>query len=171
MAGLGDWLQQVARSLEEAGARQPGDDLRARLGYGTGEEDEEELESDSVWAPETSREPETTRRSPAHGSDTAQGRETARSSGTPWTPRAARPSVPEPTPAMGRTLDPYRSSHPGGPHRVGLSSPAAPPHSPAAPTSLLSRRVRAHLHTPDALREAFVVKELLDRPLGLRRGR
>ncbi|MDP6604519.1 MAG: hypothetical protein QGG17_10030 [Rhodospirillales bacterium] len=35
----------------------------------------------------------------------------------------------------------------------------------------LSARLRARLRTPHSLREAFVVKEILDRPVGMRRGR
>ena len=35
----------------------------------------------------------------------------------------------------------------------------------------LSARLRARLRTPASLREAFVVKEILDRPVGMRRGR
>ena len=173
MAGFGDLIERINRTLQEAGAQQPGDDLRARLGYGTGDDDEEELESDSVWEPETSREPEPARRPvTARGSGTDRAQETAPKPGTPWAPKAARPSAPGPTPVMGQTLDPHRSSLADNPLRSRLSSQvAAPPHSQVHPTSFLPRRIRAHLGTPDALREAFVVKELLDRPLGLRRSK
>ena len=51
---------------------------------------------------------------------------------------------------------------------------AAPSHVPQAglpAEGMLSARVRAWLRAPDGLREAFVVKEILDRPVALRRGR
>ena len=50
----------------------------------------------------------------------------------------------------------------------------APPPMPRAglPAELaLSARIRAWLRRPDGLRKAFVVKEILDRPVALRRGR
>ncbi len=50
----------------------------------------------------------------------------------------------------------------------------APPHMPQAGSSAEATRlarVQARLHTPGALRDAIVVKEILDRPLALRRGR
>ena len=171
MAGFGNLIERINRTLQEAAAQQPGDDLRARLGYGTGDDDEEELESDSIWEPETNREPEPARRPvTARESGTDRAQETAPKPGTPWAPKAARSSAPRPTPAVGQTLDPHRSSLTDSPLRSELSSrTTASPHSQVHPTSFLARRVRARLGTPDALREAFVVKELLDRPLGLRR--
>ena len=66
MAGFGELLQRIAHSLEEASAQRPGDDLRARLGYGTGDEDEDELESGSVWEPETTPEPGAVRARPGN---------------------------------------------------------------------------------------------------------
>lgn len=148
MAGLGDLLQRIARSLEEAGAQQPGDDLRARLGYGTGDEDEDELAEDAVWEPETARTPGTARTAP-----------------TSWTPG------PTQAPGTLRTSPAHRARSPEVVPRDRRPSPTAPPHAHARPESLLSERIRARLRTPDALREAFVVKEILDRPLGRRRRR
>ncbi len=52
--------------------------------------------------------------------------------------------------------------------------PAAPPPMPRAgfpAEGTFSARLRARLRTPNSLREAFVVKEILDRPVALRRGR
>ena len=167
MAGLEALLQRIARSLEEAGAQQPGDDLRARLGYGTGDEEEDE---ESVWAPETGREQET-RPEPdmegepetAHTPPRAWKSKTARSpetSGTPAPPSAARRAgEAHGAPAAGRS--------PGG----ATGSRTAAPYAHASPAHALSERIRARLRTPDALREAFVVKEILDRPLARRRAR
>ena len=62
MAGLGELLQRIARSLEEAQAQRPADDLRARLGYGTGDDDEDEPASDAVREPEAAPEPATARK-------------------------------------------------------------------------------------------------------------
>ena len=39
------------------------------------------------------------------------------------------------------------------------------------PSDEVMARIRARLSTPDALREAFVIKEILDRPLARRRAR
>ena len=152
MAGLGDLLQRIARSLEEAGAQQPGDDLRARLGYGTGDDDEDELAEDAVWEPEP---------------------ETARAPGTARTAPTSRTPGPVQAPAPGtlRTSPAHRAPFPEVVPRDRRPSPTAPPHAHARPESLLSERIRARLRTPDALREAFVVKEVLDRPLGRRRRR
>ena len=52
--------------------------------------------------------------------------------------------------------------------------PVAPkpmPHAGLPAEGTLSARVRARLRAPQSLREAFVVREILDRPVGLRRGR
>ena len=167
MAGLEALLQRIARSLEEAGAQRPGDDLRARLGYGTGDEEEDE---ESVWTPETGRERETRpepdmEREPeaahtpprAWQSKTVRNRETPGSPAPPSTMRHA-PGT-HGAPAVGRS--------PGG----ATGSRTAPPYAHASPAHALSERIRARLRTPDALREAFVVKEILDRPLARRRAR
>ena len=157
MASLGDLLQRIARSLEEAREQGPADDLRTRLGYGTTDEDEDEYEyepaQDSVRAPA----PEAVRTRPVDWEPE-----------TVWRPPAAR------TPAQ-PTADPRASGTIRAPARDAAfgdrrSQPAAPPRRPHPPSeSPLSERVRARLRTPDALREAFVVKEVLDRPLARRR--
>ena len=49
MASLGDLLQRIARSLEEAREQGPADDLRARLGYGAEDEDEDTRENWTGW--------------------------------------------------------------------------------------------------------------------------
>ena len=168
MAGLDALLQRIARSLEEAGAQRPGDDLRARLGYGTGDEEDDE---ESVWEPETGRERET-RPEPdmepepeaAHTPPRAWKSKTVRSRETPGSP--APPSTMRR--AAGTQGAPAAGRSPGG--TTGSRTPP-PPHAHASPAHALPERIRARLRTPDALREAFVVKEILDRPLARRRAR
>ena len=166
MAGLAEMLQRIARDLEQAGGQQPADDLRTRLGYGPGgDDDDEDFGAADESAPAAAREPDASwRPDTAEEADTVWEPEPARRPAaavrepeTAWKPAAAR------EPAASRALrDAYRApSH----------APASPPHLPASPGSLLSERIHARLGTPDALREAFVVKELLDRPLGRRRTR
>lgn len=162
MAGFGDLLQRIARSLEEASAQRPGDDLRARLGYGTGEDGEEDLALDEAWEPETDRtaEPESTWRPEIEGEAEST-----------WTPAASRGPVRGTTaPRMPETP---RAAHAGTvPGSGSPFPPASPPSSRRASTvSPLPNRIRARLHAPDVLRESIVVKEILDRPLGRRRGR
>lgn len=167
MAGLEALLQRIARSLEEAGAQQPGDDLRARLGYGTGDEEEEE---ESVWEPETARERET-----QPESDMGRAPETAHTPPRAWKPKtvwspetSGTPAPPSATRrAPGTHGAPAAGRSPGG--ATGSRTP--PPYAHASPAHALSERIRARLNTPDALREAFVVKEILDRPLARRRAR
>ena len=163
MAGLGALLQRIARDLEQAGGQQPEDDLRTRLGYGPGGDDDDEdfgavdesapaaaREPDAAWRPDTVEEADTVWEPARRPAAAAREPETA------WKPAAAR--EPASAPAASRApRDAYRA-----PSRV----PASPPHLPASPGSPLSERIHARLGTPDALREAFVVKELLDRPLG-----
>ena len=168
MAGLGELLQRIARNLEEAGPRQPADDLRARMGYGSGEDAEDvnhdagdmdevdDPESGSIWGPQPARTPEAAREPGA-----AQEPEAVHRPADMRDPGPVR--SPEPSRAPARTPE----THDGAP----LPSPVAPPYPHASSEFLLSERVRARLRTPDALREAFVTKELLDRPLGLRRTR
>ena len=167
MAGLEALLQRIARSLEEAGAQQPGDDLRARLGYGTGDEEEEE---GSVWEPETGRERET-----QPEPDMGQAPETAHTPPRAWQSKTVRsretPGSPAPPSTMRHAPEahgaPAAGRSPGG----ATGSRTAAPYAHASPGHALSERVRARLNTPDALREAFVVKEILDRPLARRRAR
>ena len=165
MAAFEKLIQQVARALEEARVERPaGDDLRARLGYGTGDEDEGEEGAvpDPVWEPETEQGAEAPpewesaservsrrRREAGREPETAQG---------PWAPATIRmPGVPAPAP---RPMS--------GTHSSPRPSPASRPQASSAP--LLRKRILARLRTTDALREAFVVKEILDRPPGRRTG-
>ena len=167
MAGLEALLQRIARSLEEAGAQQPGDDLRARLGYGTGEEAEEQ-ETDSVWEPE--RGPETGREREA-----GRERDTARTPSPAWRPKTVwsqeSPGRPAPPSATRRESGMHGARAAGRSPGGASGSRTTPPHAHASPAHALSERIRARLNTPDALREAFVVKEILDRPLARRRAR
>ena len=132
MAGLGELLQRIARDLEQAGGQQPGDDLRAQLGYGPADEaedmDDEPALDDGAWEPETDRSPEVSRVS--------------------TTLRVAEVHGTSP-----------------------LSTSATLPSQDAPPEPALTQRIRARMHALDTLREAFVIKELLDRPLGTRRKR
>ena len=170
MAGLAEMLQRLARDLEQADAQRPEDDLRARLGYGPAEaaeavEDVEdvgdadgEAASESIWGPtaEATRKPEV-----VEEADSA------------WEPLSAREREPATgwKPASERMPAPPVSRTPGAAYRA--SPPSAPTSAHPRPSSelLLPERIRARLHGQDALREAFVMKELLDRPLGLRRRR
>ena len=167
MAGFGDLLQRIAQSLEEAGAQRPGDDLRARLGYGTGEEDEDELASETVWEPEAEPQSETMRgAATARRSEAARATGAPRTGGTPWARKPPRAYAPPSSRAPATRRAPPHDRAAGGQH-----SAAGPPHPRASTASRISERLRARLHTTDALREAFVLKEILDRPLGRRRRR
>ena len=132
MAGFAELLQRIVRDLEQAGAQQPEDDLRARLGYGPADEAEdvhgEPAPDDGAWEREADRSPEVSR-----------------------------------APATLRMAEVRGASPPG--------APATSPHRDASPGPAPARRIRARIHTPDTLREAFVIKELLDGPLGTRRRR
>ena len=165
MAGFGDLLQRIAHSLEEAGAQRPGDDLRARLGYGTAEDEEEELASETVWEPETAREAET-----APDSESARRPEATHDAGVPRprpTAWAAKPPR-APAPATSRASATHHASLHDRAFEGRQSIAAKPPHPHVPAASRISERLRARLHTVDALREAFVLKEVLDRPLGRR---
>ena len=162
MAGFGDLLQRIARSLEEASAQRPGDDLRARLGYGTGEDGEDDLAIDETWERETDRtaEPESAWQPEIEGEAESI-----------WTPAASR--APLRGTAAPRMPETPRAAHAGAvPGSGSPFPPASPPFSRRASTaSPFPERIRARLQAPDVLRESFVVKEILDRPLGRRRGR
>ena len=163
MAGFGDLLQRISRSLEEAGAQRPGGDLRERLGYAAGDDDEDELASETAWEPEAEWISEKERRS-----------KTERDPGPPRTRGTAGATEPPRAPAQAMSRAP--ASHPAAPHDrpfAGTPPSAAAvlrPHA-SSTASRVSERLRARLQTPDALREAFVLKEILDRPLGRRRRR
>ena len=137
---------------------------------GAGDDDEDELAQDPVWEPETGREPGAVRGpGTAHGPEPARAPRSARMPGTAWTPEASRTPSPTtlPTPRSHRAPSPADNAFAGRP-----ASPAARPYALASSSaSRISERIRARLRTPDALREAFVVKEILDRPLGRRRRR
>ena len=157
---FGDLLQRIARSLEEARVQQPGDDLRTRLGYGT--EDDDESEWDAERGSEAEPESGAARTRPTHWEP-----ETVWSPGGAQAPARTTVQSGASETVRARPIDHY-SEHRSGrrPH-----SAASPHHSPAMAASLLPERIRARLSTPDALREAFVVKEILDRPLGRRHRR
>ena len=171
MAGFAEMLQRLARDLEQADAQRPEDDLRARMGYGPAEDVEDvddaagEAASESIWGPaaESARKPEAVEEADA-GWELGPAR--AREPATAWKPAPERASAP---PVSRTPGTPYRA--PEATYRA--PPPSAPASSPPRPSSelLLPERVRARLHGQDALREAFVMKELLDKPLGLRRGR
>ena len=169
MASLGDLLQRVARSLEEAReGGGPADDLRARLGYGPGDEDEDDYEpaEDLIREPGT----ETARARPA-GREPETGPARTRSIDwepeTVWRPPAAR--TPAPPTAGPRASGSIRAPASEVALAARRSPPAEPRHPRAPSESPLPERIRARLRTPNALREAFVVKEVLDRPLARRR--
>ena len=171
MASLGELLQRIARSLEEAREQGPADDLRARLGYGTADEEEEEYEYEPAQDGVREPAPEAVRTRPIGRGpepETARTRPIDWEPETVWRPPAARtPAQPTADPRASGTI---RAPAPDGALGDRRSRPAAPPRRPHPPSeSPLSERVRARLRTPDALREAFVVKEVLDRPLARRR--
>ena len=170
MAAFGELIQRITRSLEEAGAQQPGGDLRAQLGYGAEDDDMGEPAPGAVWEPETVRRPGTLRApETARAPGTLRAPETARAPGTLRAPETARAPGTARVPEASRATVTLRASETS---RATPSSLAAPPHHPhASPTSSLSERIRARLRGSDALREAFVVKEILDQPLGRRRRR
>ena len=150
MAGFADLLQRIVRDLEQAGAQRPEDDLRARLGYGPADDSEDAEGADGGDAPEAES---------IRGPEAEAGREPR----TGWKPAVARESVVFPAPAA--------SQAPVAAYRAPPPSPASAPHPRPSFDALLSERIRARLRTPDTLREAFVLKTLLDGPPGLRRRR
>ena len=146
MAGFAEMLQRLARELEQADAQRPEDDLRARLGYGSADDvDGDTGGVDEADAPESE---------------------------SIWGPAAVREAEAARRPAVARepvAPQAAASRAPGAADRAPPSpSPAASPR-PRPSGSPAAERIRARLRTPDALREAFVVKALLDRPPGLRR--
>ena len=159
MAAFGGLLQRISRSLEEAGAQRPGDDLRARLGYGAEDHDEDELASETVWEPAAARGAETVRKSEA-----ARDTGAPRTRTTAWAAKAPR----APAPATSRPSATHRAPSHDRASGDELSAAAEQPHPHAANASRVSERLRARLHAADALREAIVLKEILDRPLGRR---
>ena len=152
MAGLRAWFRQISQAVEEEVAKQRGDNMRSRHGYGN-----EEPEPDAAWEPE---------------------RETGRAPPRPWRAETVRSpwsrSAPE-SPAPASATRPAPETH--GAQRPGHSpwdtngSRESQPYAHESPTDVVMARIRARLGTPDALREAFVIKEILDRPLARRRAR
>ena len=168
MSSLGELLQRIARSLEEAREQGPADDLRARLGYGTGDEDEDE--DDYEPAEDAFGEPEATRRRPIDRepeTGAARTRPIEREPEAIWRPPAARSSAPPA--AYSGAPGPRPAPVPEAALQHRRSSPAPVLPSPAAAGAPFHERIRIRLRTPHALREAFVVKEVLDRPLARRR--
>ena len=187
MAGFAEMLQRLARELEQADAQRPEDDLRARLGYGPADDTEDvdhadgadAPESESIWGPgaDATRRPDTAGEAvPVRGPAAAREPVTtwkpaaAREPVTAWKPAAAREPVTAWKPAVAREPVASRTaaSAPAA-SRAPSPSPGASPHHRPPSGALPLERIRARLRTPDALREAFVVKALLDRPPGLRR--
>ena len=185
MAGFAEMLQRFARELEQADAQRPEDDLRARLGYGPaddvdgdagGVDEADAAESESIWGPvaDPAPRPGTAGEAAAPGREPAAVREAeavrrpaaAREPVTAWKPAVAR----DPGESRAAASAPAASRAPGAADRAPPSpSPGASPRPRPSSGSPLSERIRARLRTPDALREAFVVKALLDKPPGLRR--
>ena len=152
MAGLRAWFRQIAQAVEEEVAKQRGGDPRARPGYGS-----EEPEPDAVWEPERN-----SGRAPPRPWRT----ETVRS---PW--RRNTPESPAPASAMRRAPETRGAQRPGHSPWDTNGSRGSLPYAHASPTDEVMARIRGRLDTPDALREAFVIKEILDRPLARRRAR
>lgn len=155
MAGPRAWFRQIAQAVEEEVARQRGDDPRARPGYGT--YGNEEPEPDAAWEPE---------------------RETGRAPPRPWRAETVRspwnrnaPESPAPTSATRPAPETRGAQRPGHSPWDTNGSRGSLPYAHASPAHAVLARVRARLDTPDALREAFVIKEILDRPLARRRTR
>lgn len=156
MAGLRGLFRRVAQAVEEEAARQRGDDPRARPGYGT-YHDREQPQPDAVWEPE---------RETAHTPPRAWRAKTTRS---PWSREQSE--SPAPASATRRAPETHRAQpNDRSPWDTG-GSRTTQPYAHASPTHAFLARIRARLDTPDALREAFVIREILDRPLARRRAR
>ena len=155
MAGLRAWFRQVAQAVEEEIAKQRGDDPGARPGHATYRH--EEPEPDAVWEPE---------------------REHARSPPRPWQAETVRspwsrstPGRPAPASARRRAPETVGAQTTGHSPWGAEGSRGSLPYAPASAAHAVLERIRTRLGAPDALREAFVIKEILDRPLARRRGR
>ena len=156
MAGLRALFRRVAQAVEEEVARQRGDDPRVRPGYGA-YHDREQPQPDAMWEPE---------RETAHTPLRDWRAKTARS---PW--GREQSESPAPTGATRRVPETHRAQPSDrSPWDTG-GSRTTQPYALASPTHALLARIRARLDTPDALREAFVIREILDRPLARRRAR
>ena len=152
MAILEKLFRRIARPLK--GVFASGEDLDPQYGWGTPDY-EEEPTPDPVWESER----ETARASPwERKQETVRSPRTRETQGSPAPPSATR-RAPE---THGAQIDDH-------PPRGMTGSRTTLPYALASPTHALSERLRGRLGTPDALREAFVVKEILDRPLARRR--
>lgn len=156
MAGLRTWFRQVAQAVEEEIAKQRGEDPGARPGYGA-QDAREEPSPDAEW--ETERET-------AHAPPRPWKAQTTRG---PWS--RSTPGRPEPASPTRRAPEPHAAQTTGHSPWDANGSRGSLPYAHASPADAVLERVRARLGTPDALREAFVVKEILDRPLARRRTR
>ncbi len=156
MAGLKALFRRVAQAVEEEVARQRGDDPRARPGYGT-YHDREQPQPDALWEPE---------RETVHTPPRAWRAKTARS---PWSREQSE--NPAPTGAMRRAPETHGAQTTDRSPWDTVGSRTTQPYALGGPTHAFLARIRARLDTPDALREAFVIREILDRPLARRRAR
>lgn len=113
-------------------------------------------------APDPVREPEraATRATRAPRQSTVRSPWSRETPGSPVSPPVATQPAPQTRGAQAADRTPWGAS----------GSRTTPPHA-HSPAHALSERMRARLGTPDALREAFVIKEILDRPLARRRAR
>ncbi len=146
MVGLRALFGQIFRVVEEAAARQSGADPGTGSGHDA-RDDREQPQPDAVWEPR--QEPPRPWRS-----NTTQ---------SPW----SRGPSENPAPASATRRAPGRHGE-----QPTDRSPWDMAGSRTIPCAhALLARIRARLDTPDALREAFVIKEILDRPLARRRAR
>ena len=156
MAGFMQTLREMIQELEQASTRPRGsDDLRTRLGYTTEDDefdaefDADELAPEALWTPETSPAPETYQ-----------------------APRASRAPAEAYQAASGASRTPAKAYQAASrASRTPFPSSAPLPRSDMSLDDSPSKRIRAHLRAPDGLSTALVMKELLDKPLGLRRKR
>ena len=194
MAFLEALLRRMALSLEKSfasgedlsrplwqGAEEPAPDRDERVvlpGYGV-DDDKEQPALDASWVP--ARE---TARAPAHVPGWLRQAEREPERKTAHTPlRERKPQT---------VQSPWSRSTPGSQEPPGatlrapktqrvqptdrspwdtVESRTTQPYAHASPTHAPLARIRARLDTPDALREAFVIREILDRPLARRRAR
>ena len=186
MARIRERMEQLQSELQP----EAGFDRRA---YGYEDEAEEDatfeevaLEEESPW-----RRPGSDEARAAPEPEPAQRRPGTRAPEPSPPPRAARESVSRT--ARREAFDPFGvgGRQPGGGVRRDASSPppraapapgrtSAPPSAAARPAppalehkstrgTSRSRRIRARLRQPESLRELFLLREVIDRPVALRR--
>ena len=156
MAGLRALFRRVAQAVEEEAARQRGDDPRVRSGNGA-YHGREQPQPDAMWEPE---------RETAHTPPRAWRAKTTRS---PW--GREQSESPAPVSATQRAPETHGAQPSDRSPWDTVGSRSTQLYALASPTHALLARIRARLDTPDALREAFVIREILDRPLARRRAR